>query len=334
MMKFSIILPVKNGGEYIKQCVQSILTQAYPDFNLHILENCSNDGTAEWLQTLTDERVIIIPSGRPLSIEENWARIVSINKNEFMTIIGHDDLLNIDYLKGMNELINQYPDASLYQTHFSFIDARGNFIRHCKPMDEKQTVAEFLNSLFTNSIDTMGSGYMMRSKNYNDIGGIPSYPNLLFADHVLWIRMTSLNYKATSTKENFAYRLHNNLSKKSGAVSYINAFYDYMDFLIAYKTNHHQSATVIKEYICPYILYYCRSLSHRLLKTPFKERNEITVSGFINNCIKYNGMLASTHTLNPLQQVNIRYAKFIDNNFILRRLYLLFKKFYNKPIYS
>lgn len=61
-----------------------------------------------------------------------------------MTIIGHDDLLDKNYLQVMNDLINQYPDASLYQTHFRFIDAKGNFIRHCKPMAEKQTAAELL----------------------------------------------------------------------------------------------------------------------------------------------------------------------------------------------
>ena len=146
-MKFSIILPVKNGGEYVKECVQSILLQTYQEFNLHILENCSTDGTAEWLQTLEDDRVIIIPSERSLSIEENWARILSIQKNEFITIIGHDDLFDKDYLQTIKALIAQYPDASLYQTHFKFIDATGNFIRHCKPMDEKQTGAEFLHAL-------------------------------------------------------------------------------------------------------------------------------------------------------------------------------------------
>jgi glycosyltransferase involved in cell wall biosynthesis len=104
-VKFSIILPVKNGGEYVKECVQSILAQSCPDFNLHILENCSTDGTAEWLQTLRDERIIIIPAEIPLSIEENWARILFIQKNEFMTIIGHDDLLESNY-SSSNECAN------------------------------------------------------------------------------------------------------------------------------------------------------------------------------------------------------------------------------------
>jgi glycosyltransferase involved in cell wall biosynthesis len=333
MNRFSIILPVKNGGEYLKECVQSILAQTYPDFNLHILENCSNDGTAEWIQTLQDERIIIIPSETSLSIEENWARILSIQKNEFMTIIGHDDLFDKDYLQTMNELINQYPNASLYQTHFRFIDAKGNFIKHCRPMDEKQTVSEFLHSLFTDSIDTMGTGYMMRSADYNKVGGIPSFPNLLFADHSLWIQLTALIYKATSATESFSYRFHENLSKNSAATSYINAFYNYLDFLIRFKNSHLEIKPVIEEDITKYILYYCRSLSHQLLKTPVKLRKHITVSGFIDKCIQYNNQL-STNELMPLKQSNIKAAKIIDDNSMLRKLYLLFRKIYNKPIYS
>jgi hypothetical protein len=60
----------------------------------------------------------------------------------------------------------------------------------------------------------------------------------------------------------------------------------------------------------------------------------MTVSGFINNCIKYNHVLAGENKLLSLQQFNIRFAKFIDDNSIVRSLYLIFKKFYTKPIYK
>lgn len=332
--KFSIILPVKNGGGYIKECVQSILSQTYAGFNLHILENQSTDGTAEWLQTLTDERIIIISSKKSLSIEENWARILFIDKNEFMTIIGHDDLFEKNYLQTMHDLIQQYPDASLYQTHFKFIDAKGNFIKRCKPMDEKQTAAEFLHSLFTDSIDTMGTGYVMRSKDYDAVGGIPPYPNLLFADHALWIKLTALSYKATAPAESFLYRLHENLSKKSDAARYINAFYNYLGFLVELNKTHTEIAGTIEEYISTYILYYCRSLSHRLLKAPLNERNGITVSGFINNCIHYNNVLTNNSKDLHTNQFNIRLAKIIDGNAVLTKVYLLIRKVYKKPIYN
>jgi hypothetical protein len=201
-------------------------------------------------------------------------------------------------------------------------------------MDEKQTAAEFLHSLFIDSIDTMGTGYMMRSSDYDRVGGMPVYPNLLFADHALWIKLTSLNYKATSSSESFLYRLHENLSKRSNAPKYINAFYNYMDFLVELKSKSPNISIVTEDYITAYIQYYCRSLSHRLLKTPLHERNEMSVSGFINNCVKYNDLLTEKTKLLPLKQFNIRFAKFIDSNSIIRKLFLLFKKFYNKPIYS
>jgi glycosyltransferase involved in cell wall biosynthesis len=333
-MRFSFILPVKNGGDYIKECVASILAQTYRGFNLIILENKSTDGTAEWLQTLTDERIVVIPSEKSLSIEENWARIVEIQKNEFMTITGHDDLFDANYLQVMNDLIVQYPDAGLYQTHFRFIDADGNFLKQCRVMDEKQNVAEFLHALFIDSIDTMGTGYMMRSKDYNAVSGIPPFPNLLFADHTLWIKLTALSYKATSSNECFSYRIHENLSKRSDAVRYINAFYCYMDFLVELKNANKAAGIVIESYVTNYIQYYCRSLAHRLLKTMVNERNGMTVCGFINNCIKYNDVLAGKDKLLSLKQFNIRFAKFIDKNALIRKLYFLFRKFYTKPIYK
>src|SRR5215212_3963656 len=114
MNKFTIILPVHNGGELVKKCIGSILSQEYTAFDLIVLENQSNDGTAEWLISLNDNRISIYPSDRLLSIEENWGRILQLKKNEFITIIGHDDLLLPDYLKTMDALIQKHPSATLF----------------------------------------------------------------------------------------------------------------------------------------------------------------------------------------------------------------------------
>src|SRR4029078_5164379 len=126
-MKYSLILPVYNGGEYVKECVQSILSQSFSQFNLHVLDNYSTDGTLEWLSSLKDERIKIYPAERFLPMEENWQRILSIPRNEMMTIIGHDDLLDSNYLASMDAFIQKHPDASLYQAHFRFIDQQGKF---------------------------------------------------------------------------------------------------------------------------------------------------------------------------------------------------------------
>ena len=104
--RFSIVLPVRNGGAHLKLCVESILAQTLTnDFDLVILENASTDGTAEWLASLRDQRAsACMPAERSLSIEENWARILTVQRGEWMTIIGHDDLLDTDYLEAMRAL--------------------------------------------------------------------------------------------------------------------------------------------------------------------------------------------------------------------------------------
>src|SRR6476660_6078686 len=111
LLKYSIILPVRNGGEYVKECVHSLLSQSLDNYNIIILDSGSTDGTTEWIKSLDNRKIIYYPSGKDLSIEQNWARIKDVTKNEFMTMIGYDDLLHPGYLKEMDELINKYPDA-------------------------------------------------------------------------------------------------------------------------------------------------------------------------------------------------------------------------------
>lgn len=332
-MRFSFILPVRNGGEYIKKCVQSILAQTLQDFNFIILENKSTDDTAEWLQTLTDERIVVIPSETSLTIEENWARILTIQKNEFITITGHDDLFEPNYLQVMSDLINQYPNASLYQTHFKYIDAEGKTIKSCKPMQEKETASEFLSSFLQKKIDVNGTGFMLRSKDYDELGGIPvSYPNLLFADFELWIKATEKSYKITSTKNCFSYRLHQSTTAISADIKMQKAFERFIFFLESLKTKNKEFENVIKEFAIEFIQYWCKGLAHRLMRTPKEKRNDLSVAIFLSDCKKYANLLVPVNNFNPTKNSSMNIAKQIDRFAISRNLFLIWKKIYKRPI--
>ncbi|MBV9961141.1 MAG: glycosyltransferase family 2 protein [Parafilimonas sp.] len=332
-MRFSFILPVKNGGNYIKECVASILAQTLNDFNIIILENASTDGTAEWLQTLTDERIIVIPSEKSLPIEENWARILSVQKNEFITITGHDDLFDANYLQVMNDLINQHPGASLYQTHFRFINAAGEKIRPCIQMDDKQTASEFLCSFLQRKIDVNGTGFMIRSNDYDSLGGIPAYPNLLFADFELWINVTKIAYKVTSEKECFSFRLHKSTTTISADIKMQKAFEQFIFFLHSLQINSECFDRVIQKEAIEFIHVWCKGLAHRLLRTPKEKRNGLSVSHFLFACKSYADLLVPNNLFNPLKDFSIKIANEIDRFPISRNLFLLFKKIYPKPIF-
>jgi glycosyltransferase involved in cell wall biosynthesis len=335
MSKFSIILPVRNGGNYVHECVKSVLAQSISDFQLLVLDNCSTDGTREWLESLKDERIIIYPAEKPLTIEENWHRIVKVPKNEFITLIGHDDILDSHYLAVMYRLITKHPHASLYQTHFRYIDSKGNSIRRSKPMDEVQNTLEFLAFFLSNSIDTMGTGFMMRSADYDFIGGIPpSYPNLLFADFELWINLTRISYKATAFEECFAFRLHQSATTTSSTIHFHKAFIQFVQYLSRLKQEDAAMAEAIHRYAIGFINFYTKGLAHRLLRSPKSKRSGLTVSGLVNESQRMADELVPGNHLNPYGQPGVKLASQIDSNYITRQLFLLFKKIYKHPVYS
>lgn len=205
---FTIALPVRNGGEHLKECIASILAQRFEGFDLVVLENGSSDGTAEWLKTITDTRVSVLPAAKPLSIEENWARILEIPKNEYLTTIGHDDLLDPGFLDVILRLVRKHPDAGLYLTHFRMIDKDGRFVRHCFPMPEIETASEFLAARLCGMRHSYGTGHVLRSRDYDALGGIPPYLKLLYADDALFVNAIRGSYRATALEEAFSYRYH------------------------------------------------------------------------------------------------------------------------------
>lgn len=332
MPRYSIILPVRNGGEYIKSCVSSILAQTLKDFDLLILDNKSTDGTTEWITTLNDPRIKIFPAGRSLTIEENWGRVVSLPKNEFMTLIGHDDVLASDYLETMTGLIQQHSSASLYQTHFDYISAEGERIRLCHPMAEVQSAPGFLETFLKKQIDVMGTGFMMRSKDYDELGGIPPYPNLLFADFELWINLAAKNYKATSPKHGFSFRIHQSMTTSSADTKYHQAFGRFMEFLTKLSSTGAEYKSIIREHAASYLLFYCQGLSHRLLRTPKENREGLTVDQFIGQCRNYAAALGIYDQFKPEKKFSITLAKQIDKHAFTRSLFLRFKKLYPKPL--
>lgn len=309
----------------MKKCVHSVLSQTLPDFNLLVLDNCSEDDTVQWVEQLRDSRIRIYKASQPLSMEANWARITGIPKNEFMTIIGHDDLLHPEYLATMDGLIKKHLQASLYQAHFKFIDAKGAAIRQCLPMAEVQYADEFLACEMKKTMDSMGTGYMMRSADYDAAGGIGShYPNLIFADYALWVKLIMISYKATAQQECFSYRLHDSTSKLTNGEQYQQAFGEYMHFLAGLRAGNGQIAEAIEKDGKQMLLYFCESLSHRLLKTDRKLR-KTSVAAFIERCRSYAAMLIPEQRFQPLAKPRILAAYLLDNAVGLT-LFSLYKK--------
>jgi glycosyltransferase involved in cell wall biosynthesis len=260
---FSVILPVRNGWQYVQECVESILAQTCPDFDLIVLDNQSTDNTVPWLRSQTDSRIRLYNSSSSLSIVDSWARAIGVEKREYMTLIGHDDVLDPDFLLTIKRAIGRFPDAKLYQTGFRFIDSAGKTIRACRPVPERETPAQYLEGRLTYRRDISGTGVVMRSSDYDRIGGIPHFERLFFADDALWLSLMQGGYKAFDPADLCAVRMHprkESTTQPSAWPSLLSGLNQFADFVDSYIRTDADARAVVSEYFAGFMLRYHRNL--------------------------------------------------------------------------
>lgn len=67
----SILTPVWNGLPYLRECVESALAQEFQNWEMVIADNCSDDGTTEYLRSLTDPRIRVFRHERNIGVYRN-----------------------------------------------------------------------------------------------------------------------------------------------------------------------------------------------------------------------------------------------------------------------
>jgi len=327
MPKFSIILPLRDSGNYLNECIKSILNQTYKDFDLLVLAHDSNPETLSYLRSIKDPRAKIIYAENVDGITGNWARIKDIPKSEYMTIIGYDDVFDWNYLSTINELIEKYPDASLYQVHFRFINSKGGVIRKCKPMPQVMMPWEVVKKYVGIEADLMATGFMMRSKDYEKVGGIPLYANLLFADMEFVIELSRLGYMAISEKECFSYRIHDAATTHNSSLQkYLTGFEQFVHYLIALKKRDSTLANEI-EIASRFFLNKCGEyVIIKTLKVKKQNRKTPNVNELIDKLLSYGVTLSGEKALYLRKNKKIILARIIDNSKLLTFLFQNLKK--------
>lgn len=263
MTKFSVVLAVRNGWPYVQECVESVLAQRYPHFELIVLDNQSTDQTVSWLKSLSDSRIRFYSSSSPLSMVDSWARVVGVEKQEYMTLIGHDDMLDPGFLIGINQLIDRNPDAKLYQTGLRLIDSSGRKIRSCKPVPVSETPAQYLEGRFTYRRDITGTGIVMRSADYDRLGGLPAFERLFFADDALWLSLMEAGYKAHDPTELCSVRMHakkESTTKPSAWRSLLLGLNQFSDFLHEYAERDAEAQAVVAKHFAAFVTRYHHNL--------------------------------------------------------------------------
>ena len=153
-MVFSIIVPVYNSEKYLAQCIESVLSQTYPDFELILIDDESTDSSYAICQNYAakDSRVRVIhkQNGGTSSARNAGLEVAT---GQYTTFIDNDDYWNdpealsilAAQLKESHADALFYNSVSYYQNTDSFASIKDSCSRdHLLSLSTEEALKELL----------------------------------------------------------------------------------------------------------------------------------------------------------------------------------------------
>ncbi len=133
-IRMSIVVPVYNVSvKYLSECVQSVLKQSYPLWELCVCDDCSTSpDTIAFLLELrgASPMIKIVFAEKNGGIAEATNRAIELATGEFIVFLDNDDLLSPNALEEVAKAISLNPHADVLYSDEEKIDELGTRIDH------------------------------------------------------------------------------------------------------------------------------------------------------------------------------------------------------------
>jgi len=106
----SFVVPCYKLGHLLAECIGSVLSQTYADWEVLIMDDCSPDNTAEVAKSFQDPRVKYVRNEENLGLVKNFNKGIDLSRGKYLWIISADDYLRRPYiLERYVELMETHP---------------------------------------------------------------------------------------------------------------------------------------------------------------------------------------------------------------------------------
>ena len=90
--RVQLFIPVRNGANYIRECIESITMQTYPNWSLTVSDNQSTDDTEEIVASfLSDSRITWARQATNVGLIGNFNSCIDRATADFYAVLAHDD---------------------------------------------------------------------------------------------------------------------------------------------------------------------------------------------------------------------------------------------------
>lgn len=188
----SVIIPNYCHAPYLRQRIDSVLAQSYPDFEVVLLDDCSTDGSREVIERYRNHpriKQIVYNDRNGGSAFAQWRKGFALTQGEYIWIAESDDYADPAFLERCVAELDADPACVLAHTLSRTVDSEGRpfgKVRHAgrpvRRMDGRRFVLRHLlrrNELYNASMAVFRRSALPAAGEYE---GIPLRRRLVFLD--------------------------------------------------------------------------------------------------------------------------------------------------------
>jgi glycosyltransferase involved in cell wall biosynthesis len=300
-MTISVIIPVYNGENTIKETIESVVNQTFTDLEIIIINDGSTDSTVEIVKNIPDTR-IQLHSYPNAGLAASRNRGISCSQGELISFIDADDLWTPDKLAAQYQKLQEHPQVAVAYSWTDYIDSNSQFLQ---PGRHVSATGNVFSKLLMWSFLENGSNPLIRREAIETVGGFDE--SLCAAeDWDMWLRLAAKYEFVCVEKPQILYRVSGNsmsanLKRQEGACLQV----------IERGFNHPQAESLqhLKKYSFAHLYKY---LAFKALQAPPEKRNSLISAQFLWNSIKYNPSVLKQVRVMSIAMLKIVFPRISD----------------------
>lgn len=130
----SILMPVYKTAPYLREAMDSILSQTFTDFELIVLNDCSPDNADDILNTYKDPRIVRYKGARNVGLSNILNVGIGMARGKYIARMDSDDLSLPDRLRIQVDYLEAHPDIDLVSVGMQLFGAKDEiWVRETNP---------------------------------------------------------------------------------------------------------------------------------------------------------------------------------------------------------
>ena len=206
MPEISVIMAVYNTERYLKQAVQSILSQSYSDFELIVVDDGSTDSSPDLLRELVQHDVRIKLVHQPnAGIGAATTRGIKESTGQYIAIMDSDDVSLPNRLALQKQYLDCHPEIDGVGSQWRMMNADGSDVG----IDMHPTNSDYIGTLMYAYYAVHHPTCMVRRTALEKVGGYSADRSCLVPDYDVFMRMQQAGCQFANLSEVlFLWRLN------------------------------------------------------------------------------------------------------------------------------